>query len=96
MYKSIEDKARKAAAKNTTDVAEARKRKGATVSKVTTRRRKTRAASANASAAASANDGEEVAEDIGGGSGSAIAETGGERSATSLDLDDNDLADNAL
>ena len=38
VYKSIEDKARKAAAKNTTTVVEARKRKGATVSKVTTKR----------------------------------------------------------
>ena len=38
VHKSIEDKARKAAAKNTTVVAEARKRKGATASMVTTKR----------------------------------------------------------
>ena len=70
VYKSIEDKARKANTKNTTAMAEVRKRKGATASKVITKRRKTRAASAAASTdvsvAASANDGEEVAENVGG------------------------------
>ena len=100
VHKSIEDKERKAATKNVTIVVEARKRKGATMPKVITNMQKTRdasiAASADASAAASANDDEEVAENVGGASGSAAARTGGERSAASLDLGGDDLVDTAL
>ena len=100
VYKSIEDKARKATTKNITIVVEARKRKGATAPKVTTKRQKTRAASAtafaDAFAATFANDGQEVAENIGGGSGSVVARTEGERSAASLDLGGNDLVDTTL
>ena len=81
VHKSKEDKARKAAAKNVTAMAEARKRKGPIVHK---------------SVAASANDDEEVAENIGGGSGSTAARTGGERSAASLDFGGNNLVDTAL
>jgi len=100
VHKSIEDKARKAAAKIVTDVAEARKRKGAIMPKVITKRRKSRdtsvAASANASMATSANDDDEVVEKVGGGSGSATARMGGERSTTYLDLGGDDLVDTAL
>ena len=45
--------------------------------------------------AASANDDDEVVKNIGGGSGSAAAGMGGERSATSLDLGGDDLVDTA-
>lgn len=90
MNKSIEDKARKTAAKNLTAVVEAKKRKGAAAPKVITKRRKTMAASAAASADASvaafANDEEEVAKNVCRGSGSVVVGMAGERSATSLDL----------
>ena len=43
-----------------------------------------------------ANDDEEVAENVGGGSGSAVAGMGGKRSAASLDLGGDDLVDTAL
>ena len=46
--------------------------------------------------AASANDDDEVAKNIGGGSGSAAARMGGERSVASLDLGGDDLVDTAL
>jgi len=46
--------------------------------------------------AVSANDEEEVAENIGGGSGSVAAGMRGERSAASLDLGGDDLADTTL
>jgi len=80
--------------------AEANKRKGVAAPKVITKRQKTVVASAAASTiasmAASANDDKEVAENVGGGSGSITARTGGEHSAASLDLGDNDLVDTAL
>lgn len=95
--KFLEGKARKATAKNVTAVAEAKKRKGAKTSKVTTKRWKMKAASAaasaDASAVASAHVGEEDAEDLGGGSASAAAESGGTRSTSSLDLGEEDLVD---
>jgi hypothetical protein len=51
VHKTLEDKAKKATAKNTTTVAEARKRKGTGRSKVVSKKRKTGAASVAASAA---------------------------------------------
>ena len=81
-------------------MAVARKRKGATASKVITKRRKTRAASVIASAdvsiVASANDEVEVVKNIGRGSGSTTIGMGGERPAASLDLGSDDLVDTAL
>ena len=100
VMKSLEDKARKATMKNATTVVEAKKRKVGTTSKVTTKRRKTRAASdaasTDASVAASANAGEEVAENVGGGSSSTATETRGMRSTTSLDIGGEDLMDTTL
>ena len=46
--------------------------------------------------AASANDDDEVAENVGGGSSSTAVRTGGDHSAASLDLGDDDLVDSAL
>lgn len=69
VLKSLEDKAKKAAAKNTTAAVEAKKRKGAGVSKTISKRQRTSAAYA----AASTGVGEEVAENVGGGSTSASA-----------------------
>ena len=95
VHKSIEDKARKAAAKNVTAMAEAKKRKGVAAPKVITKRRKamaiSAAASTDASTVASTNDEEEVAENVGGGSSSAAVGTGGECFAASLYLGGNDL-----
>ena len=100
VHKSIEDKARKAAAKNVIAAMEAKKRKGVATPKVITKRWKTVATSAtasiDASAAVSANDEEEVAENVGGGFSSVAAGMGGERSAASLDLGGNNLVDTAL
>lgn len=100
MTKSLKDKARKAAAKNVTATSGAKKMKGATTSKVTTKRRKTRTsstvASTDTSVATSVNAGEEVAENVGGGSSSTTTETRGMRSTTSLDLGGEDLMDTTL
>jgi hypothetical protein len=100
VHKSLEDKAKKAATKNVTAAAEVKKRNGSGASKVVSKRQKTiaasTAASADASAAASTDDGEEVAKNVGGGTGSMAAGMGGERSAASLDLGGNDFIDTAL
>ena len=83
-----------------TTAAETKKRKGVAVPKVITKRWKAMVASAatssDASAATSTNVGEEVAKNVGEGSGSIAARTGGDRSATSLDLGGDDLVDTAL
>jgi len=56
VHKSLEDKAKKVVAKNAVAVAEAKKRKGASVSKVVSKKQKTLTASTITSANASAND----------------------------------------
>jgi hypothetical protein len=93
VHKSLEDKAKKATAKNVTAATEAKKIKGAGVSKVINKRQKTLIAAAAASTAASAGDEEEVAENVGGGSGSVATGTGGEHSVASLDLGSDDFVD---
>jgi hypothetical protein len=100
VHKSLEDKVKKAAAKNANGAAEAKKRKGVCTSKVVSKKQKTLTtsvvASIDAFTAASANDNEEVAENIGRGSGSIAARMGGERSVISLDLGGDDFVDTAL
>jgi hypothetical protein len=90
VHKSLEDKAKKAVAKNATAAAEVKKRKRAGASNVVGKKQKTMTASitifVDASAATSADDGEEVAENIGRGSGSMATGMGDERSTASLDL----------
>jgi hypothetical protein len=100
VHKSLEDKAKKAATKNATAVEKAKKRKGAGRSKVISKKQKTliaaAVASTDASAAASADGDEEVAENVGGDSGSVAVGTGSERSIASLYLGGDDFVDTAL
>jgi hypothetical protein len=86
VHKSLEDKAKKAAAKNATTMAKAKKRKGVGASKVLSKKQETTTASATTSAAASASVVDDVVENVGGGSASAGARMEGEHSATSIDL----------
>jgi hypothetical protein len=96
VHKSLEDKARKAAAKNATATVEVKKRKGTGAPKVVSKKQKTAAASATASAAASVEADEEVAENVGGGSAFADARMDEEHSAASLDPGGDDFVDTAL
>jgi hypothetical protein len=93
--KSLEDKARKAAAKNAMAAVEAKKRKGGTPSKVVTKRQKMAATSVGASMVASVHGEEEVAENVEGGAASAGAESGGAHSAASVDLGGENLVGTA-
>ena len=99
MLKSIDEKAKKAAAKNATAVAESKKRKGASGSKTINKKQKiipaSATASAIASAAASAKFDEEVVENATRGSASSIR-VEGEHSAASLDLGGDDFIEDAL
>jgi hypothetical protein len=76
------DKTKKAIAKNTTTVAEAKKRKGAIISKMISKRQRTSAACATTFT----SFGEEVVENVGGGFASAAASMEGEHSTISADL----------
>jgi hypothetical protein len=91
VHKSLEDKAKKATAKNATAAAEAKKRMGAGASKVVSKKQKTLTASA-----AFANDDDEVVENVDGVSSPIAARAGGECSIASLDLSGNDFIDTTL
>lgn len=96
VLKSLEDKARKAAAKNAIAAMETKKRKGAGTSKVASKRRKTMPTSVAASVVASTDADEEVAENIDGGSTSMGAGTEGDCSTASLDLGGDDFVETIL
>lgn len=86
VHKSLEDKSKKATAKNATVVAELKKRKGGGASKVTSKKQKTAATSTATSIAASTSIDEEVTENVGGGAASMGVETEGKHSVTSANL----------
>lgn len=90
--KSLEGKAKKVAAKNTTAMAEVKKRKGASGSKIVSKKQKTM----TTSAATSTGIDEEVAQNIGGGSASVAASMEGEHSTTTADLGGDDFVQTAL
>ena len=96
VHNSLEDKAKKATAKNVTAAAKAKKRKGTGTSKIVGKRQKTLGASAVASAATSTKADEEVVENAGGGSASTNVGMDGEHSAASLDLGGDDFVDTTL
>jgi hypothetical protein len=91
VLKSLEDKAKKATAKNTTAM-ELKKRNRAGGSKIVRKRQKI----VSASAAASAGVDEEIVKIVGGGSPSAAASMEGEHSATSAILGSDDFIGAAL
>jgi hypothetical protein len=92
VLKSLEDKAKKATAKNTTAMVELKKRNRAGGSKIISKRQKI----VSASAAASAGVDEEIAKNVGGGSPSAAASMEGEHSAASAALGSDDFIGAAL
>ena len=92
VLKSLDDKARKAIAKNTTIAAETKKRRGAGTSKVVSKRQKTMPTSA----ATSADANEEVAENVGGGSTSMGVGMEGKHSTTSTNLSGDTFVEAAL
>jgi hypothetical protein len=88
----LEDKAKKATAKNATAVAEAKKRKGSSHTKTVSKRRRIRAsAGATSAGVASAGSSEEVAEGILDGSASTAMSMESEQSATSATHEGGDL-----
>lgn len=92
VLKSLEDKARKAATKNTTTVAEAKKRKGSGRTKTFTKRLKIGAFAG----ATSAGSGEEVVESVHDSSALAMTSAEAKQSATSAAHEGGNFVDTAL
>jgi hypothetical protein len=92
VIKLLEDKAKKAAVKNTTVTAEAKKRKGSGQVRAVSKKQKV----GSTSAATFVGTGEEVAKNVGGGSATTPLSTEGEQSAAFTDLGGNDFVGTAI
>ena len=92
VLKSIEDKARKAVAKNNTTTTASKKRRGTGAAKAVSKKRKIRAASA----IASTGTGEDAMESVHGGSTSVAAGMEGDHSIAFANLGGDDFVQAAL